>query len=49
MWSYKCMGKNTKSKVTELVASNLSVWKLGLKSTTGLIAMLDIVKVGRAR
>lgn len=45
MWPYERMGKNIKNNITELVASNLSVCKPGLKFATGLIAMLDIVKV----
>lgn len=49
MWPYKCMGKNTKNGFTELVASNLSVCKPVLKSTTSLIAMLHIVKVRKPR
>lgn len=43
------LGKNTKSNVTEPIASNLSVCKPGLKFTTGLIAILDIVKVWRPK
>lgn len=49
MWPNEHVGKNTISNVTELVASNLSVCKPGLKFTTGLIAMLGIVKVWRPR
>lgn len=49
MWPYKHLGKNTKSNVTEPIASNLSVCKPGLKFTTGLIAMLDIGKVWRPK
>lgn len=49
MRPYEHMGKNTKNNITELVASNLSACKPGLKFTTGLIAMLHIVKVWRPR
>jgi len=49
MWSYKCMGKNTKNYFTELIASNLSVCKPILKSTTSLLVMLHTVKVHRPR
>lgn len=49
MWPYEHMGKNTKNNISELVASNLSACKPGLKFTTGLIAVLNIVKVWRPR
>lgn len=49
MWPHKRMGKNTKNGFTELVASNLPVCKLVLKSATSFIAMLEVVKVHTPR